>query len=64
MPTATMAEITISRAYRIHVEGRLIGFVWRHYGDAWMHNRSTEVFPGRHPAVVALLNYDDGQETP
>jgi len=29
MSTPTMAEITMSRVYRIHVEGRLIGFVWK-----------------------------------
>ena len=58
MSAATIAEITISRAYRIHVDGKLIGFVWKQYGDAWMHNRSPEIFPGRHPAIVALLKAD------
>jgi hypothetical protein len=58
MSTPTMAEVTISRAYRIHVEGRLIGFVYKQYG-AWLNSRSTEIFPGRQPAIEALLSQHD-----
>jgi hypothetical protein len=58
MSAPTLAEITISRAYRIHVDGKLIGFVWKQYG-AWLNSRSTEIFAGRQIAIEAMLNQED-----
>jgi hypothetical protein len=55
-----LAGITMSRAYRIHADGRLIGFVWRE-GGMWFNSRSSERFRGRHTAAVALVNYDRGR---
>jgi hypothetical protein len=57
---ASLAEVTISRAYWIHAGGKSIGFVWKQDGT-WLSTRASGRFYTREQAIEALLNHDDAQ---
>jgi hypothetical protein len=54
MSEAPTIRYTTSRAYRIHIDGKLIGFAWKQYG-AWLNSQSTDVFPTLAAATKAML---------
>ena len=59
MSRAAVAGVTISRAYRIHTDGKLIGFVWKEPNGAWLNDRSTKRFFARREAIEALKRSTD-----
>jgi hypothetical protein len=49
-----VAGVTISRAYRVHADGELIGFVWKEDENVWRNDRRADRYLRRSEAVESL----------
>jgi hypothetical protein len=49
-----VAGVTISRAYRVHADGELIGFVWKEDENVWRNDRRADRYLTRSEAVESL----------
>ena len=56
MSRAAVEGVTISDAYRIHADGKLLGFVWKDWAhnNAWVNSRTSERSVTRREAIEVL----------